>query len=75
MNLLSLFSGIGGFECALDMAGISFDFVYYSEIEEYPRKVYKKRFPNAIPLGDIKKIEDKKKCKTYMLQYEAIKEN
>ena len=57
MNYLDLFSGIGGFHLGLNMAGFQFDKVYYSEIDKYANKVYAKNFPEAIPLGDITKVE------------------
>jgi DNA (cytosine-5)-methyltransferase 1 len=57
MNYLDLFSGIGGFALGAYWAGIKFDKHYFSEIDEYAISVYKKRFPDAIPLGDIRKIQ------------------
>ncbi len=56
VNYLDLFSGIGGFHLGLKMAGFKFDKVFYSEIDDYANKVYAKNFPDAIPLGDITKI-------------------
>lgn len=56
MNYLDLFSGIGGFHLGLKWSGFKFNKVYYSEIDKYANKVYKKNFPDAIPLGDITKI-------------------
>jgi site-specific DNA-cytosine methylase len=38
------------------MAGVRFDEHYFSEIDKYAISVYEKRFPDAIPLGDIAKI-------------------
>jgi len=60
MNLLSLFSGIGGFECACDLAGIEFEKHFASDIEKYPNEVLQKRFPNVTHLGDITKIDFEK---------------
>ena len=51
----SLFSGSGGFELAGQMAGIVP--VWASEIEPFPLLVTKKRFPDMLHLGDIKKID------------------
>lgn len=51
----SLFSGSGGFELAGQMAGIVP--VWASEIEPFPLLVTKKRFPNMLHLGDIKKMD------------------
>ena len=42
------------------MAGFKFDRVYYSDIDEYANKVYAKNFPDAVPLGDITKINEDK---------------
>ena len=47
----------GGFHLGLQMAGFKFDQVYYSDIDEYANKIYQLRFPDAIPLGDITKID------------------
>jgi len=54
---LDLFSGIGGFSLAAEWAGMKFDRHYFSEVDDYAIKVYRKRFTDAIPLGDICKIE------------------
>ena len=53
---LDLFSGIGGFALAAYWADLRFDAHYFSEIDPYCIELYQKRFPNAIPLGDITKI-------------------
>jgi len=57
MNYLDLFSGIGGFPLGAYWAGMRFDEHYFSEVDEYAIKVYRQRFPGAIPLGDITKID------------------
>jgi DNA (cytosine-5)-methyltransferase 1 len=54
---LDLFSGIGGFALGAYREGVRFDEHYFSEIDKYAISVYQKRFPDAIPLGDIKKIK------------------
>jgi len=54
---LDLFSGIGGFALGAEWAGLHFDKHYFSEVDDYAIRVYRKRFPNAIPLGDICKID------------------
>jgi DNA (cytosine-5)-methyltransferase 1 len=56
MNYLDLFSGIGGFALGAKWAAIQFDKHYFSEVDDYAIGIYKKRFPNAIPLGDVTKI-------------------
>jgi DNA (cytosine-5)-methyltransferase 1 len=40
--------------------GLRFDEHYFSEIDEYAVSIYKKRFPNAIPLGDIMEVNFEK---------------
>jgi len=58
MNVfLDLFSGIGGFALGAYWAGLRFDKHYFSEIDDYAIQLYQKRFPNAIPLGDIRSID------------------
>jgi len=54
---LDLFSGIGGFALAAYWADLRFDEHYFSEIDPYCVELYKKRFPDAIWLGDITKID------------------
>ena len=57
MNYLDLFSGIGGFSLGAYWAGMRFENHYFSEVDEYAIEVYRQRFPGAIPLGDITKID------------------
>ncbi len=55
VRLGSLFSGSGGFELAGVIAGMKP--VWASEIEPFPLLVTKKRFPDMLHLGDIKKLD------------------
>ena len=57
MYYLDLFSGIGGFALGAYWAGWRFDEHYYSEIDTYCCSVYRLRFLQAKPLGDIRKID------------------
>jgi len=59
MKYLSFFSGIGGFELALD--GVNSKCIGFSEIDDKALDVYKKHFPEHAPmeLGDIAKISNK----------------
>ena len=57
MNYLDLFSGIGGFALGIQQAGIKFDKHYFSEIDKYATQIYKRHFPDAVKLGDIKGIK------------------
>jgi len=56
MNYLDLFSGIGGFALGAYWAGMHFEKHYFSEVDKYCVELYQKRFPDAIPLGDIREI-------------------
>jgi DNA (cytosine-5)-methyltransferase 1 len=51
----SLFSGIGGFDLAAEWIG--WDNIFHCEIEEFPKKVLKYYWPNAISYGDITKTD------------------
>lgn len=57
MNFLDLFSGIGGFALAAQQAGWKFKNHYFSEVDPFCVELYKKRFPDSIPMGDITKIK------------------
>jgi len=54
---IDLFSGIGGFALAAYWAGLKFDRHFFAEIEPYAVELYKKRFPEALALGDIKYVD------------------
>lgn len=56
MFFLDLFAGIGGFALGAEWAGLQFDGHYFSEVDPYAIRVYQARFPDAIPLGDIRGI-------------------
>jgi DNA (cytosine-5)-methyltransferase 1 len=53
---LDLFAGLGGFALGACWAGMTFDGHYFSEVDPYAVSIYKKRFPDAVCLGDIKDI-------------------
>lgn len=59
MRLLSLFSGIGAFEKALENLGINYDLVGFSEIDKYAVKSYcaVHNVSEDLNLGDITKID------------------
>ena len=59
MRLLSLFSGIGAFEKALENLDIPFDLVGYCEIDKYAAKAYSliHHVPEDMNLGDITKVD------------------
>jgi len=54
MKVLDLFSGIGGFSLGLERAG--FETVAFCEIEEYPRKILKKHWPDIYIHDDVKTL-------------------
>jgi DNA (cytosine-5)-methyltransferase 1 len=55
MKHASLFSGIGGFDLAAKWMG--WTNVFNCEWEEFPQRVLKHHFPNAIQYGDIKELD------------------
>jgi DNA (cytosine-5)-methyltransferase 1 len=54
MNVLDLFSGIGGFSLGLERAGMRT--VAFCEIEPFCRQILQKRFPNVPCYGDIRDL-------------------
>ena len=59
INMLDLFSGIGGFHKGFEKAGYKFDWVGFSDVDKYSTAVYKYKFKNAKELGDVKFIRSK----------------
>ena len=61
MKYLSLFSGIGAFEKALDRLNINYELVGYSDIDKYASKSYSAihKVPESMNFGDITKINEK----------------
>lgn len=59
MKLLSLFSGIGAFEKALENIGINVELIGFSEIDKYAIKSYCAihNVPENLNLGDITKVD------------------
>lgn len=60
LNVLSLFSGIGALERALENVGISCNLIGYCEIDKYAGKAYSllHRVPESLNYGDITKIDE-----------------
>ena len=61
MKILSLFSGIGAFEKALDNLGVEYELVNYCEIDKYASKSYAviHNVSEDMNLGDITKVNEK----------------
>lgn len=53
INLLDLFSGIGGFSLGIQQAGLDIGWHGYSEIDKYANELFKRRFKDAEELGSI----------------------
>ena len=60
MNLLDLFSGIGGFHKGFEQAGFEFDWVGHSDVDKYANAVYQYNFPKAEELGSVKSIRSER---------------
>lgn len=58
IKMISLFTGIGGFDLAADTLG--WHILFQSEIDEFCLKVLKQNFPNVPKLGNINEINAKK---------------
>ena len=59
INLLDLFSGIGGFSLGIQQAGIEVDRHYYSDIDKYANELFKRRFKDAEQLGSVTDVSYK----------------
>lgn len=55
LRVLDLFSGIGGFSLGLERTG-GFETVAFCEIEEFPRKVLKKHWPEVPIYHDVREL-------------------
>jgi len=58
IKYLSLFSGIGGFEYAIEKVfGQEAECIGYSEIDEYAMSIYRRWYPTHSSLGDIRNVK------------------
>lgn len=55
MRVLSLFSGIGGFDAGFANAG--FDVVWANDFDKYACETYRANYKNEIVCGDINQID------------------
>lgn len=55
LKVLDLFSGIGGFSLGLERTG-GFETVAFCEIEEFPRRVLAKHWPNVRQYEDVREL-------------------
>ena len=55
LKVLDLFSGIGGFSLGLERTG-GFETVAFCEIEEFPRNVIKKHWPDVLCYRDVREL-------------------
>ena len=55
-NVLDLFSGIGGFTLGLQQAGIKHNWLGYSEIDPYAKKVFRRHYEEAEDLGSVTNV-------------------
>ncbi|MDN5470367.1 MAG: DNA cytosine methyltransferase [Lactococcus lactis] len=53
INILELFSGIGGFSKGFEDAGFEIKNHYFSEIDKHAIANYKHNFPNAKFIGSV----------------------
>ena len=59
LRLLDLFSGIGGFHLGIERAGYKIGWSGFCEIDKYASAVYRRRFPDAQDLGDVRSVQGK----------------
>lgn len=55
---IDLFSGIGGFAEGFRRAGLTFKYHAFSEVDKNAISIYRKHFPEAKELGDVRTIRD-----------------
>lgn len=68
-ELYGPFSGIGGFALGLSLAGIEFEEHWFSEIDKNAINIYRKHFPKAKELGDMRTIRDFSRIKADIITF------
>jgi modification methylase rho11sI len=58
LRVVSLFSGIGGFEEGLNLSELPFKVVFASEIDKFAQQSYGANFDSSVMVGDITKISE-----------------
>ena len=59
IRIVSLFSGVGGFEEGIKKTGTPYEIVFASEIDKHARVSYASNFDNKNLYGDITLIDEK----------------
>ena len=57
ISMLNVFAGLGGGRLSAINAGLKVKTDYFSEVDKYAIKVYEKRFPDAIAVGDVRQLK------------------
>ena len=70
LKVMDCFSGIGGFTIGLEAAGMQT--IAFCEIEEFPRKVLAKHWPDVPIARDIRKLSYNRKTKELIYDGEVI---
>lgn len=55
-RVVSLFSGVGGFEQGFNLSDLDYEVLFSSEIDKYAQITYNQIFPNKELVGDIKEV-------------------
>ena len=56
-EFFDLFSGIGGFALGLQRSGLKLSKHYFSEVDDCAIRIYRRHFPRAEAIGNIKEID------------------
>ena len=71
LKILDLFSGIGGFSLGLERTG-GFETIAFCEIEEFPRKILAKHWPNVPIAHDVRKLSYNRKTQQLFYKTRVI---